>query len=702
MRWGPWLAAVLVGALSGVAAGEGEEAAVSLPEVLVTPRKWTESELGVPLSMTVIPESQIRDAHPEGVRDAALLVPNAAFVEFTARRLSFPFVRGIGSGQGDPAVATYVDGVPLLFGSATNLPLLNVRRVEFLRGPQGTLFGRNALGGLIHVFTRPPPEVPELRAETTVGDYDLREGRLFAGAPLPGTALSAGLAGLWTRRDGYTQNDFTGNDVDHRDTLFGQGQVVYAPDERSEVRLLVLAERSRDGGFALSDLGRLRHRPHHVSQDFEGVAERDVLLPSLTWTVRGAAVDLTSISSFESFDVLETSDFDFSALDGVRRRTDEESDAFVQEVRLSSADGSPVDLGGDTRLRWLAGVLGFVADSDRSGANEFRPGGVGIISPMAGIDDSAGDFRDRGLGAFGQASVALPGGIEVGAGLRCDHEEKEARLRRTFTSGGVLLDSRAEDHDEAFAEVLPRVDLGILLHDGIRLYGYAAKGFKAGGYNLDAPDGFISFDPEMSWTYEIGVKTGLLDGLLRLDAAVFRIDWEDMQLSRFDATAGGYVANAGAATSRGFETEVAVRATDGLEVFGSFGLTDTCFESGRDQYGDALEGNDLPFAPETTLGLGAQWTVDLGSGLAFRLRGEYARYGTFHYDAGNRGSERFGIANFRTGIGGEHWRLEAWVRNALGEEYVPVAFQPNPADPTAFVGESGAPRTFGLTLSIEF
>jgi outer membrane receptor protein involved in Fe transport len=100
--------------------------------------------------------------------------------------------------------------------------------------------------------------------------------------------------------------------------------------------------------------------------------------------------------------------------------------------------------------------------------------------------------------------------------------------------------------------------------------------------------------------------------------------------------------------------------------------------------------------------VGAQWTGDIGGGFEYLLRGDYAHVGTFHYDAGNRESERYGIANFRAGLGGESWRVEAWARNAFDEEYVPVAFQPDPADPDVYVGESGAPRTYGLTMTVSF
>lgn len=175
-----------------------------------------------------------------------------------------------------------------------------------------------------------------------------------------------------------------------------------------------------------------------------------------------------------------------------------------------------------------------------------------------------------------------------------------------------------------------------------------------------------------------------------------------MQLSQFDAEVGGYVANAGEATSRGFELELGASPIEGLDGFATLGVIDTEFDSYVDPYGEDVDGNDLPFAPETTLSFGAQWIGELGADTYCRVRADYAYLGKFYYDAGNRESERFGLLNLRAGVGGEHWRFEFWLRNALDEEYVPVAFQPNPGDPTVFVGESGAPRTLGLTFDLSF
>jgi iron complex outermembrane receptor protein len=611
-------------------------------------------------------------------------------------------VRGIGSGQGDPAVVTCVDGVPQLFPGGANFPLLCVERIEFLRGPQGTLYGRNSLGGLIQVITRKPPDSGEIEVQGTIGSFRLRELGFVLGGPFVDDALGGSLAGRFHRRDGYTRNDYTGHYVDSRDDLFGQGQLLFTPDEKNEFRFSILCERTRDGGFTLSDLPGLKRRPWRINQDFEGVTQRDVILPALTFVHSGDAVEFTSITSFEYVDVYETSDFDFTAIDGVRRETEESYRAFAQELRVSSPPDQAVDPGGDARLKWLAGVMYFHADSDRSAANEYRPGGVGILFPAPGIDQSEGDFTDQGLSVFGQATLTVFDVLDLGAGLRFDYERKDASLHREFVSAGFPIPVSSGRYDQSDSEVLPRFDLAWRVSPEVVLYGLAAKGFKAGGFNLDAPTGRIPYSPETTWTYEGGVKTSCFDGRLTANAAYYFIDWDDMQLSQFDAAVGGYVTNAGASTSQGVEFSVLGRPAGGLDLFASLGTADTRFKSYRDPYGADVSGNALPFAPRSTFSAGAQFCDEICPGVRGLVGGEYAATGQFYYDAGNRESEQYAQANFRLGVEGEHWRVQFWLRNAFDRDAIPVAFQPSPADPSVFVGENGAPRTYGLTVTLTF
>ncbi|MGI9012766.1 MAG: TonB-dependent receptor [Phycisphaerales bacterium] len=680
---------------------------IRLDRVIVTARKWEELEQETPQSLTAISHDTLRDSRITTVREASQLAPNVHFTEFSSRRLSFPTIRGIGSGQGDPAVTTYIDGVPQLSVSSTNLPLLDVERIEFLRGPQGTLYGRNSIGGLIHVITRQPTNTPEFRISGGIGNFNHRELQLSFLGPIVEDQLFISLSGQFSSRDGYTTNDFTGNDVDDRESFFGRGQLIWTPTEENEFRLSLYGERARDGGFTLFDLDSIRDRPYHIAHDFEGVTERDVVAPAFTWNHHGESIDFTSISAYVDWDILETADFDFMAFDAVRRRTEEDQQYFSQEFRLSSSrDTAGLELSEDINIHWLIGTQFFISDSNRSAANEFRPAGGGIFFPLeqVGVDTSTGEFDDFGFALFGQATATFLEQFDLTIGLRWDHEEKEADLRRTFATGGFEFVTSEGSFDENFDEFLPRVSLAWRFSEDAMVYGLAARGFKAGGFNLDAPSGEIPFGPETSWTYEAGIKTRWFDERLQVNAAVFHIDWDDLQLSLFDPRVGGYIDNAGAATSQGFELEVVARPIAGLDVFAGIGYTDAEIDAFTDQFGQNTAGNHLAFVPDTTWHAGAQYTGTFGDHPDARwfVRGEYVDIGTYYFDAGNRASDEYSLVNLRVGIEINRFRIEAWMRNALDDDYVLVAFQPNPADPSAFVGENGSPRTFGVSLSVEF
>lgn len=690
------LAASLCAALASFP-GETPLPSAATDETVVTARKQSESLAEVPLSVSVLDARELEDFGVREVSDLASRVPNALFSEFSARRLSFPFVRGIGSGLGDPAVITYVDDVPQFGFGGTNLPLHALERVEVLRGPQGTLYGRNALGGLIHLRGRRPASERAFDLGATLGSDDLREYSGSFSGPL-GAGLSGDLALLSSERDGYTTNDFTGNDVDDRDGFFGRGRLLWSPSAGSELDVSIFGERARDGGFVLSELDALRANPHHIDQDFEGLTHRDVLSPSLVYRASDDALDFTSVTSWQSWAVVETSDFDFSPIDGVRRRSEEEQEYLYQELRLGSAPGDERR----AEFGWLVGASGFLADAERQAANHFRPGGAGIFFPPGseGIDLNDGQFDDLGVAVFGELTLPLGEAVELGAGLRYDREDKEVERTHTFDPGsGPIPLARSED-DETFDELVPMASLAWHLDEETLVYVRAAEGWKAGGFNLSAPAGSEDFDPETAWSYELGWRQSFDEQRTRLGATVFFVDWEDMQLSQFDAVAGGYISNAGEAESQGLELEASQEFGPGLEGFATLGFLDTEIQEFTDSFGTDTAGNDLPFAPENTWSIGLRTGGELPSGAQWNLTGDYARAGDFFYEAGNREGDAFGLANFRLALDSATYGVALWVRNAFDEEYETVAFQPSPVDPTTFVGESGAPRVLGFTLSL--
>jgi len=663
---------------------------------VVSARKVDEALDRVPASVTAIDGAALDDAGVRTVEEAVARVPNLRMTEFSARRLSFPYVRGIGSGVGEPAVVTYVDGVPQLTLGSSNLPTLGLERLEVMRGPQ-PLYGRNALGGVLHMVTRRPGGTPESFAGVTSGDHGLLE--IFGGyhGPVGDAGNALALDVLSSRRDGYTTNQFTGNEVDDRDGFFGRGQLYLNPSDDSELRIGVYAETARDGGFVLAPLADLQDTPHEIAQDFEGVTERDVFSPSIVYERFGDQSTFTSITSFTDWDVLETADFDFTAIDGVRRETAEDQSYFYQELRLAS---EPVE--GDA-LRWVAGASLFSADSGRSAANEFRPDGAGIFFPPAavGIDTNRGQFEDLGYGLFGQAAYTLDSGLELAFGLRYDREEKEADLNHTFESGGFTFVDEDASLDDDFDELVPSLSAAYPIDEASTVYASAAKAFKAGGFNLSAPADQFVYEPESATSYELGYKRRWADEGVGLRLAAYMIDWEEMQLSLFDPAAGGYVANSGESQSAGFEVELDARLSEELDAFFSFGSSDTEFDSFTDSFGNDNSGNALPFAPEQTVALGGQYSRSFGE-VGFVARATYQSVGDFFYDASNLGQESFELLDLRAGLRHGDWSFDVFMRNALDEEYFPIAFQANPFDPESFISETGAPRTFGFTLRYSF
>jgi iron complex outermembrane receptor protein len=271
-----------------------------------------------------------------------------------------------------------------------------------------------------------------------------------------------------------------------------------------------------------------------------------------------------------------------------------------------------------------------------------------------------------------------------------------------FDVGGFASPLGSTSQERSFERVLPRAGVSFRPDEDVTTYLTVARGFKAGGFNLTAPAGQESFGNETSWTYELGAKSRWLDDRVQANAAVFFVDWDDMQLSQFDAAAGGFVSNAGASTSQGVELELSAAVSDELTVFGTAGYLEAEFDRFTDQFGQDATGNSLPFAPDWTFGAGAQYERQISGDYAALLRVDYFHTGQFYYDAGNLGGDRYNLLNLRAGLDCGDVRFDLFLHNVLGEDYVPIAFQANPADPTQFVGQNGAPRTVGVSLSVRF
>jgi iron complex outermembrane receptor protein len=674
---------------------------ITLPPVTVTAQKEPAEIQKVPVSVTVVPVDWLQMGST--VSDAGIYSPNTYFSEFTARKLTNPRFRGIGASPANPSITTFIDGVPMLNANASNIELLDVAQVEFVRGPQSSLFGRNTLGGLINVASvRPSLTRWSGQAAVPFGNYSAREIRANASGPLTST-LAFGGSISHAQRDGFTVNGVTGNDLDYREATSGKAQLLWTPASNWEARLIASAERARDGDYALSDLDGLRDVHHRTSRDLEGRTDRDITSVAVLTRREGDRVTFSTTTGFVRWKTFDLTDLDYMPLPLVRRENSEKDFQFTQEVRLASAAAAPVRLNDAVTLAWQTGAFLFSENYEQLAQNSYAPFVLSQFIDFPVVETSPdADIDGVGVSLYGQGTFTVRERLDLVAGARFDHESKDARLNTGFSP--MIATPLSIDTDKSFTNVSPQFAALYRLRPTHTVYGSISRGFKAGGFNPVSPAGSEAYDEEYAWHVEGGIKSSALNGRVRFNAAAFWIDWEDLQLNLPNLQAPGqfYIANVGSASSKGVEFEVNARAHRNVDLFGSFGYTHARFGDGTTSNGADVSGNTIPNTPAFTAALGAQLTRELTPWATLYGSGELVVYGAFKYDDANLAEQdAYSLANVRAGVRGKYVFAEGWIRNVFDTFYVPVAFA-FPGAPSGFLGESGRPRTFGVTAGVRF
>jgi iron complex outermembrane receptor protein len=703
------LAAALAAATMSAAAQGGQsgtqaaqQARVTVPGVTVTAQKEPADAQRLPLSVTPLTWEALESAGITLIKDAELFSPNTYVQELSARKISNPRIRGIGSSPANPGITTYIDGVPQLNTNSSSVELIDVEQIEFVRGPQSGLYGRNTLGGLVNI-TSVRPSITDWHGAVSVplGNFGAREVRANVSGPVT-PAVGASVAFGYAGRDGFTTNSITGNDIDSRSALFGKGQLYFTPSSSWEARLIVSGERARDGDYALQDLGSLRANEFTTARDYEGESERDIFNTTFIARRTGGRFSFTSTTGIVRWTSHDDTDLDYTPLPLIGRVNDEESLQFTQELRLASS--SPLTLAEGVGLRWQIGGMLFTQGYEQEAVNSYSPGVLSpfVLFPVRNTSPLA-QLDDLGLGAYAQGTFSFGDRVELTAGARFDHEKKEADLRTSFDP--AIAPASALAADETYTNVSPQVALSFHARPGTMLYVSGGGGYKAGGFNPTSLPGSEAYGDEHTRHIEGGVKTTWAGNRATLNASAFFIDWTDMQLNVPIPNGGGafFISNVGAATSKGVEVELGLRPASGIDLFGSLGLTRAEFGDGSLAMGISVDGNQVPGTPEYTALAGGQLTRQIVRSWAWFVRGEAAFYGSFQYDEANTAmQDAYSLVNFRGGVTGRRYSVVAWVKNAFDEFYVPVAFAYPGLAPSGFVGEPGRPRTFGITFGARF
>src|SRR3954454_7444341 len=483
---------------------------ITLPTVTVTAQKEPADPQTLPISLTAVPVDSLWNGGLLTLGDFSIYSPNAYFTDFTARKLSNPRFRGIGSSPANPAISTYIDGVPQLNTNSTSVELLDVNQVEFVRGPQSALFGRNTLGGVVNVSTaRPSLSKWGGSAIVPFGNFSAFDTRANASGPI-GSKAAVGFAIGPSQRDGFTTNDVTGRDLDFRDATFGKAQLLVTPTAQWEARLIYTGERARDGDYALMDLGALRQTPLHAQRDFEGHTNRDVNAVTFLARHEGKRVAFASTTGYVRWKTDDVTDLDYTPLPLITRSNGEKDGQFTQEFRVASAPSAPMKLSDSATLKWQAGVFLFSQNYEQEAIKTFSPF---VLSPFINTEAqqvSDANLDDTGVGVYGNGPLGF-GRVDVTLGARVDREDRNAKLTSFIGGPAILAFPQTVDVDKSFSNVSPQAAVSFRLQPDSIAYASVTGGYKAGGFNPSSPAGSEAYDEEKTFNVEGGVKTAWFD-----------------------------------------------------------------------------------------------------------------------------------------------------------------------------------------------
>jgi iron complex outermembrane receptor protein len=697
------LCSAILGLLTAQAASAAEQAAPAgaadsgedITEIIVTSRLRAERLQDVPVSVSVFTEQAIRDAGIRRPADFIALTPNVTVAEAQDVGNVAIVVRGIGQiRNGETPVAVSIDGVlqasPLQF----NQDLFDVQQIEVLKGPQGALYGRNAIAGAINITTKRPTDTFEGTAEIGFGNGEQRSLLASVSGPLAGDRVVFRAAIQHKEAGGWITNSFLDKKVDDYENQTGvlridanltdrlrlDARVAHGTVEGGAAYFVVASNANRNGATPFTTAKQIANHVIAPSSNNLGSNDRNTTDLSLKLDYDLAGGVLSSISSLSRVDNVVTFDgFDYSdntqcvefssplnvpyacatpqfTIGGLEGGTpfftqafnttfqDYELKNFSQEIRFTSR--------ADSRWRYIVGAYYLKRDRDLTTATQ-EDRGFGII-PKLDFDPATANQtrsyfaevnRDKAYAVFGQLNIDLTSMLELGLALRYDEDKRhqtDPRPDAYRVDGFGLPIVGPRSKSEKFSQLQPKVTLAWKPSRELTVYGSVASGFRSGGFNAPGTEvspftGEPIADPvykkETSQNYEIGIKSQLLDRRLTVNAAVFRTDAKDLQVFNFNGAVNAQVVNnVDKVVINGAELEITALATDWLTLFGGVGYSDA--EIKRYEDNPAAVGNQVPYNTKLKFTVGAQVRRELVAGLSGVARVDLEHRGKTYFHEG--------------------------------------------------------------------
>ncbi|MFV3126731.1 TonB-dependent receptor [Niveispirillum sp. KHB5.9] len=702
---------------------------LALEEIVVTATRLGQTVAQkTPLALSVFSADQLNASLTNNVKDLVALTPGLTVTQTTTAPQIY--IRGIGTNNvfngSDPDVTVQVDGVYLARAYALFTDFIDVERIEVLRGPQGTLYGRNAVGGTINIISRKPGDELAAKVQVTGGTHGLLQTQAYVSGPIVEDKVQVSLTGNYIRHNDYFDNKVPGVHGTGNANRGGlRGQLRLTPVEG--VELITRADYSKVdehiGGFqhtlapipgaplANANIGNYRavalNIPQAGTKRFSGISQE-------------ANIDLTdgftlkSLTAYRHGRERYTNDVDGSELNAIVYFSRDNAKQFSQEFNLN----------------YNSDILDAVA-----GLYYFKEHDVSvnqITEPGFAVRQADPDSHATSRAAFVQGNLKL-GQLSLTAGIRytSDRKELDQLVTARFLGGPLIGQSvpsfpRIFSTDDTYKAWTPKFGADYRVTDDVMLYASATRGYKSGGTSfggLTAPTAV--YGPEALWAYEAGIKSEFLNRRLRINSSAFTYDYKGLQVQSLVAPGVINTANAATARVRGLELEVTAKPTSGLMVGGNLALLrakyrsfpvssvpdalvefvqdDPRFFNAGDEddpvFSFNASGNRLNAAPSTALTTFAQYDFDIDAGRVF-VRGEYFWQSRAYFDASNAkiaSQSPYGLVNLSTGFNTDEggWGVQLVAKNVTNKHYL-ITVGANGLVPA---GIAGAPRQIAVQLS---
>ncbi|HEX2920785.1 MAG TPA: TonB-dependent receptor [Bacteroidales bacterium] len=659
-----------------------------LQEVVIKASKDNVTYKNIPASVSVIPTNVIEDNEIRSLTDLSATAPNFFMPEYGSKLTSPVYIRGIGSRINSPSVGLYVDYVPYFEKAAFDFDFFDINKIEVLRGPQGTLFGRNTMGGIINIVTTSPMDYQGTHLNISAGNYgaySINTGHYGKA----GEKLGYSIALNSLHNDGFYTNEYTGSKVDKLNSFGLRNRVIYEISPHLTIENIAGYELSMQGGYPYAVYVDSLFASKPINYNQYSTYKRNLFSDALLLRYSGEDFEIMSTTSYQFLDDAQDIDQDFTS-DSLFFVVQKQHQNMISQEVIARSSGSK-------KYKWLFGGYFFHQQFDNAVDVNAYAQSMPYLKTY--------DHRITGAALFHQSTLAdFPiKNVTLTAGLRVDTEEDlmdyfyDRTLRGVYS---IIADTTYPSLKSL--EIIPRFALNYQLKNS-NFYAVVARGYKTGGFNstFERPED-LTFNSEYSWNYEAGIKTSFFNEKLKTDAALFYIDWDNQQIYQtVPSGRGSMLKNAGNSVSKGAELSVSSNPFKGLDLTISYGYTDARFVTYKLNETVNYDNNYIPYVPRHTISIQAGKTFEINSNVIDKLKvlAIYRGAGKIYWEEENTFAQPYyGLLDAKISFSRNNVQFDFWTKNILNEDYYSFYFT---ALGNKYV-QTSKPLQFGVNLGLKF